>query len=147
MATPHVTGAVALYLENHQNASPAQVTSAILGDGTSGHLSGLDGTTPNLMLFTDPQAPTAGTASVQGAVVSNTGRALKGIIVTLQNASTSEFKTAITNGFGYYRFDELEVGSFYVLSIQNKRYRFANSPYAFTLAEDLAPTAFIGTPR
>lgn len=147
MSTPHVTGTAALYLETHQNASPVQVTNAILGDGTSGLVQGIDTASPNLMVFTDPLAPTAGTASVQGQVVSNTGRALKGITVRLQNASTSELKTAITNTFGYYKFEELEVGAFYVMSLRSKRYVFENNPYTFTLSEDLAPLAFVGTPR
>ena len=147
MSTPHVTGTAALYLETHQNASPVQVTNAILGDGTAGLVQGIDTASPNLMVFTDPLAPTAGTASVQGQVVSNTGRALKGITVRLQNASTSELKTAITNTFGYYKFEDLEVGAFYVMSLRSKRYVFENNPYTFTLSEDLAPVAFVGTPR
>ena len=148
MATPHVTGTAAMYLETHQNASPAQVTNSIIGDGTSGQLTGAGAGSPNLMLFTDPlSAPTAGNASIEGMVVSNTGRRLKGIRVLLQNASASEYKTAITNAFGYYKFEEVEVGAFYIMSIQSKRYFFENSPYAFTLSEDLAPVAFIGTPR
>ena len=137
-----------MYLETHQNASPAQVTNSIIGDGTSGQLTGAGAGSPNLMLFTDPlSAPTAGNASIEGMVVSNTGRRLKGIRVLLQNASASEYKMAITNAFGYYKFEEVEVGAFYIMSIQSKRYFFENSPYAFTLSEDLAPVAFIGTPR
>ncbi len=147
MSTPHVAGAAALYLETHPSASPTQVTGSLLGDGTAGQMAGVVGASPNLMLFTDPVAPTAGTASIEGSVISSSGRRLKGITVTLQNASSSIFKTAITNGFGYYRFEDLEVGDFYVMSVRNKRYNFENSPLAFTLNEDFAPVAFVGTPR
>ncbi len=147
MSTPHVAGTVALYLESNPNATPAQAASNITAEGTSGIMTGLTDGSPNLMIFTDPLAPTAGEATLEGSVVSNTGRSLKNITLMLQNASASEFKTAITNGFGYYRFENLEVGSFYVLSIQNKRYHFPNSPLAFTLNEDLVSVAFVGTPR
>ncbi len=148
MASPHVAGTVALFLETHQNATPAQVTGNLLSESTAGTMNGLDTSTANRMVYTDPQvAPTAGEASIDGRVVSNTGRAIKGVTITLQNASASEFKTAITNAFGFYRFDDLEVGSFYVMSIRNKRYFFENSPYAFTLNDNFTAPAFIGTPQ
>lgn len=147
MSSPHVAGSVALYLELNPNATPAQVTSNMMGEGTSGNMTGVGAGSPNLMLFTDQFAPTAGNASIEGTVQLASGRGLKGITLTLQNATASEFKTTVTNAFGRYRFDDLEVGDFYVLSIQSKRYRFPNSPYAFTLSEDLTSTTFIGTPR
>ena len=49
MATPHVAGAVALYLQAHPNASPAEVSSAIKGFATQGKISRLNGS-PNLVL-------------------------------------------------------------------------------------------------
>lgn len=50
MATPHVAGAAALYLQANPSASPASVASAIVGNATSGALSGLGGSSPNRML-------------------------------------------------------------------------------------------------
>lgn len=50
MATPHVAGAAALYLQNNPGASPAEVASAIVGNATSGALSSLLGSSPNKML-------------------------------------------------------------------------------------------------
>jgi aqualysin 1 len=52
MAAPHVSGAVALWLETHTTASPAAVTSAILGGATTGVLTGVPAGTPNRLLFT-----------------------------------------------------------------------------------------------
>jgi aqualysin 1 len=51
MATPHVTGAAALYLEQYPGSSPAQVTSGLLAAATSGVISGTSGS-PNLLLNT-----------------------------------------------------------------------------------------------
>jgi subtilisin family serine protease len=51
MATPHVTGAAALYLEQNPGSSPAQVTSGLLSVATSGVISGTNGS-PNLLLNT-----------------------------------------------------------------------------------------------
>jgi subtilisin family serine protease len=52
MATPHVTGAAASYLSaGHLGSSPAAVTSALKTVASTGHLTGLVGSTPNLLLF------------------------------------------------------------------------------------------------
>jgi subtilisin family serine protease len=50
MATPHVVGAVALYLARHPDATPAQVTSALLGNATGDVLTGVGVGSPNLLL-------------------------------------------------------------------------------------------------
>lgn len=51
-AAPHVAGTAALYLQVHPNATPAQVSDAILGGATKGRLSGLDGDSPNKLVYT-----------------------------------------------------------------------------------------------
>lgn len=51
MASPHVAGAVALYLETHPGASPSAVSSAIVGSATPDVLTDTYGT-PNLLLHT-----------------------------------------------------------------------------------------------
>jgi subtilisin family serine protease len=50
MATPHVAGAAALYLQNNPGASPSEVASAIVGNATSGALGSLLGSSPNRLL-------------------------------------------------------------------------------------------------
>lgn len=52
MATPHVSGAAALYLSVYPNATPMQVASAILRTATSGALTNLGEGSPNLLLYT-----------------------------------------------------------------------------------------------
>jgi regulation of enolase protein 1 (concanavalin A-like superfamily) len=51
MAAPHVAGAVALYLQHHSHATPAQVTTAILAGATSNAVHDTMGS-PNRLLFT-----------------------------------------------------------------------------------------------
>ena len=49
MASPHVAGAAALYLEDNPGASPASVTSGLLGSAASGRIADPAGS-PNLLL-------------------------------------------------------------------------------------------------
>jgi hypothetical protein len=53
MAAPHVTGVVALYLQNHKTASPAGVRSALVGNATVGVVSNPGQESPNRLLFTN----------------------------------------------------------------------------------------------
>jgi subtilisin family serine protease len=64
MATPHVAGVAALYLQGSPTASPSTVTSAILGASTSGKVVGAGTGSPNRLLTsllsgtpTEPPAP------------------------------------------------------------------------------------------
>jgi subtilisin family serine protease len=53
MATPHVAGVAALYLQGNPGASPATVASAITSNATSGVISNVGTGTPNRLLFTN----------------------------------------------------------------------------------------------
>ena len=52
MATPHVVGAVALYLQSNPTATPAAVRTALTSNATSGIITGNLNGTPNLLLYT-----------------------------------------------------------------------------------------------
>lgn len=51
MATPHVTGVAALYLQNNPSATPATVTSAITSTATTGVISSVGTGSPNRLLY------------------------------------------------------------------------------------------------
>ena len=53
MASPHVAGVVALYLQSHRSASPAEVRSALVGNSTSGVVINSGQESPNRLLFTN----------------------------------------------------------------------------------------------
>ncbi|HJP60969.1 MAG TPA: PKD domain-containing protein, partial [Gemmatimonadaceae bacterium] len=52
MATPHVTGAAALYLETNPTASPATVAAALINNATTGVVKNAGSGTPNRLLYT-----------------------------------------------------------------------------------------------
>ena len=53
MAAPHVSGVVALYLQNNRTASPATVRSALVGNSTADVVSNPGQESPNRLLFTN----------------------------------------------------------------------------------------------
>lgn len=53
MATPHVAGVAALYLQSNPTASPASVRNAIVSNATSGVVSNAGRRSPNLLLFSN----------------------------------------------------------------------------------------------
>jgi len=58
MATPHVSGAAALYLQNHPTAAPATVASALIAAASLNKVQDAGLSSPNRLLFTnDPEAP------------------------------------------------------------------------------------------
>lgn len=86
-------------------------------------------------------APTAATVVVSGRVLTIDGNGLRNAHVVLTDMSGNS-QTALTGSFGYYRFEEVEVGATYIISINSKRYRFAPQFITITEAmEDLNFTA------
>ena len=67
-------------------------------------------------------APTAASVSVSGRVFAGKS-GLTNAFVTLTDSSGNA-RTARTSAFGYYRFDDVEVGRTYILSVQSKRFQF-----------------------
>ena len=57
MATPHVTGAAALYLEANPTATPAAVATALINNATTGVVKNAGSGTPNRLLYTGTEAP------------------------------------------------------------------------------------------
>lgn len=55
MASPHTAGAVALLLEKSPNSSPAAIAAQLLNNATRGPIRSVPSSTPNLLIFTNPQ--------------------------------------------------------------------------------------------
>jgi len=81
----------------------------------------------------DALAPTAASVTIGGRVTALLRRGVSNARVTLTNFN-GETRYAMTNPFGYYRFDEVEVGATYILEIRHKRYQFA--PQVISVSEE-----------
>lgn len=94
----------------------------------------------------DELAPTAAQATVSGRVVTADGRGVRGVTITLLDASTNTVQSVVTNTFGYYTFEKLPVTHFYVLTaVSTSRYPIRNNVQTFTLQDDLKAAAFIAS--
>jgi len=91
-------------------------------------------------------AVTAAPASISGRVRTESGAAIRRAFLTLTNISTGQTRVALSNSFGYYRFDDVMTDDVYTLSVSSKSYTFAESQRTFTLREELTDLDFVATP-
>ena len=72
MATPHVAGAAALYLQDHPTASPAQVQSALNAASTPDKVTNVSAQWPRRLLFSLPKVKAPAQTSAPDAITSGT---------------------------------------------------------------------------
>ena len=77
----------------------------------------------NAMVIFVPTAPTAAPASIEGRVLSSSGRPIPGASVTITDES-GRSRTVRTSTFGYFRIYGVRVGESYIISASAKRFRF-----------------------
>ena len=92
----------------------------------------------------DNSVTTAARVSISGRVTDEFGNPISRTTLTIMNTNTSESKSVISNSFGYYQFDGLEVGNFYIVSASNKRYSFETNQQMFVLNDAIGDLNFIG---
>jgi hypothetical protein len=87
--------------------------------------------------------PTAAGATVSGRVLDPSGRGVRGIVISLFDPSTGNFRTTMTNPFGIYSFDDVEAGHSYILFATSKRYRISPDSRVINVTDDLSDVGFI----
>ena len=87
-------------------------------------------------------APVAANVSVGGRVFAGKN-ALARARVTLTDANGVS-RSVQTSTFGYYRFDDVEVGATYIVSVNHKRYVF--TPQVVSVSEELTELNFTAEP-
>lgn len=84
--------------------------------------------------------PTAGGASIAGRVFAPSGAGLSNATIYLTTQSGEVFMSRTSN-FGYYQFDDVEVGQTVIISIDSKRYVY--SPRTVNLRDNLTDIDFL----
>lgn len=83
--------------------------------------------------------PLAATVSVGGRITNEMESGVGKAQVRLIN-NTGEVRTVISNPFGYYRFDDVEVGEVYVIEVISKSYTFPSR--TVMVSEDMSDVDF-----
>jgi hypothetical protein len=66
---------------------------------------------------------TAARVEVSGRILTPDGRGLRNAVVSIVDGNCIE-RIATTGSFGFYRFEDVEIGRVYVIGVTSKRYRF-----------------------
>ena len=90
-------------------------------------------------------APTAAGVAVEGRVVTADGRGIMGARITLTE-SDGDVQTAVTNPFGYYRFESVEAGQLVTLSVASKRFVFSNPVLTVHVYDSVHNADFVADP-
>lgn len=93
-----------------------------------------------ILVEQEASAPTAASVAIGGRVLTPNGNGLSGAIVRFVDQS-GQTRTARTNPFGFYRFDEVAVGNTIVLNVTSKRYTF--TPQVVTVTDSIENLDFV----
>ena len=90
-------------------------------------------------------APSAAMVAVSGRILTANGNGIRNVIITLTDPSGSTRRN-ISTSFGYFCFDDVESGQTYILSVQSKRYQFADATQIISVADEIADLVFTALP-
>jgi hypothetical protein len=90
-------------------------------------------------------APTAANVSVGGRVLDDNGNGISRGAVTLTD-SAGVSRSVMTGSFGNYNFDDVRAGETYILTVDHKRYFFADSPRIVSVQDNIMDADFRASP-
>lgn len=123
-------------------SAPSYISAADCGVANPTNLASIGfGNMHTLIGLIGNSVATAADSSVSGKASTAEGNGIRGALVTL-TLPNGETRSTVTGAFGSYRFDALETGQTYVLSINAKRYNFANPTRIITLSQELSGEDF-----
>jgi len=142
-----------------QTGGTFTMTQAVISNGggtTSGGVFSVLGTTGQTAVGIDPSgnqfglhggfwspanSPTAANVSIGGRVSTPSDQGITNVEMTLTD-SRGRTRRVQTGSFGYYRFDELNAGETYVLTVKSKRFAFAETTRIFVAMDSMAEMDF-----
>jgi hypothetical protein len=119
------------------------IAANIAGDGVPGNADVTDQDFALVIYNADPVlVPTASTVSLSGRVFRPNNMPVAGALLTLTN-SEGQSRSALSNTFGWYQFDEVPAGQTYVISVRSKRVDFNLPSRVVSPVEDLTGIDFV----
>ena len=88
-------------------------------------------------------SPSAANTSFGGQTLTADGRGIRGATVLL-TAANGETRTAISSDLGYFRFDNVEAGQNYIVSVASKRFTFASR--VITVTDEIGSVDLVAEP-
>lgn len=92
-------------------------------------------------------APTAAGGMVSGRVVTSDGRGITNAVITLSGGALFSPRTVQTSGFGYFTFEDVEVGQSYLVTIKSKRFTFPQNSQFIVLMDNITEIVFEAAPE
>lgn len=111
----------------------ATATDAVTGDTSEFSMS---------RQVTVPLIPTAASVTITGRVLTANGRGIRNVRLTLLNADGTT-RSVVSSAFGYYRFDDVQVGETYIISASSKRYEFKENTRVLSVNEAVEGLNFV----
>ncbi|HKX84048.1 MAG TPA: carboxypeptidase-like regulatory domain-containing protein [Pyrinomonadaceae bacterium] len=91
-------------------------------------------------------APTAANVRVSGRVMTTAGQGIANVVITLTGQDGISVTTRSTS-FGYYRFESVQVGSAYLLTVTSRRFVFIDPTRVITVNDEVTDADFIAEPQ
>ncbi|HEX8638225.1 MAG TPA: carboxypeptidase-like regulatory domain-containing protein [Pyrinomonadaceae bacterium] len=89
-------------------------------------------------------APTAASVSVSGKVITQSGRGIRNVVVTMTD-SNGNVRTATSTSFGYYRFGNVAAGETYIFAARGKRFFFGQGAQVYSIMEETNDINFVAS--
>jgi hypothetical protein len=99
---------------------------------------------PIIVQIQGPSAAPAASVSVGGRVTTASGQGVSNAIVSLTDSGVGGRRTAITNPFGFYRFDNVSSGTSYTIAVISRLYTF--TPRTVQVNDNLTDVDFVAEP-
>jgi len=92
------------------------------------------------------QAVSAAPASISGYVRTASGAGIRNARITIEGANLAEPRSVKTGARGYFKINGLSAGQGYILSVNAKRYTFAEPARIVSLSENISDMDFTALP-
>jgi hypothetical protein len=90
-------------------------------------------------------APTAASVNFGGRILTADGRGIRNVRITLTSMTGAPRET-LSSPFGYYRFNEIEAGQTYIVTVASKRFIFSEPSRVIFLSEAREDFDFVALP-